>query len=239
MKRLSITLCIFMASIHIMHAVPGRGLAPHSIICFCKPVLHLYSDRPDSIQFPENEREMNDLIAEEQINKFTERGVVATYQGYVTFSDHNGQLLFPRKHTSDEMYYVITRSVRPVISHGETVQHWTIENPKTTRMYYLKRHHNEEQDVTYWNVTELDVEKGQKIPESATIIFSQPEHIIVPTGMFATINGGNLLLPDMYIKKSIPIGPNVLAFLRVNKYFAPVTYAYAYTNDRYATGMRP
>jgi len=231
-----------MISCIIAHSVYGasqRGITPHNIIGFCKPAFHLQSHTPASIRIPRDEREMSEEILQAQINAYTQRGIIATYHGYTTFSDHNGEIRFPRKHTSDDMFYVVTRSIQPVMGQGETVQHFTITKPDEARMYYLERKQDEQQASTYWDVRELDVTQDRKVPASAMVIFSHPEHIIVPVGTFATIDDGNLILPDMYVTKDMPIGPNALAFLRVNKYFAPVTRAHTYTADRYATGLRP
>ncbi len=234
-----IYILILCAGMWTYSEIQQRAMAPHTIMCFCKPAPHLYADKPENIQLPQTDQDLQNAILKSQIDRFTKRGIIATYHGYVTFSDQNGQLLFPRKHTSDDIFYVVTRNIRPVISHGETVRSFIIENPKQTRMYYLQRKQNEKQNITYWEVKEIEVTDEQHIPPSSMIIFSNPDHIIVPTGTFTTIDGGNLLLPDLYIKKGIPIGPNVLAFLPLSKYFAPVTHTYAYTSDRYATSTRP
>lgn len=238
MRRICSIILMLCMSTYAQQEIEYGKMAPHTIMCFCKPAVHLYADQPGNIELPKTTQELQDKIFEAQIERFTRRGVLATYHGYVTFSDQNGQILFPRKHTRDDMFYVVTRKVRPVITYGETVQHFTIDNAEATRMYYLKRMQDEDNNVTYWDVSELEVKAGQHIPPSAMIIFSNPEHIIVPTGIFKTIDGGSLLLPDLYIKKGIPIGPNVLAFLPLNKYFTPVNHTYAYTSDRYATGTR-
>jgi len=231
-------ICVFLYTIGT-YTAPPQGMAPHAIICFCKPAVHLQADAPRSVEVTFEPGGMSKQILDTQIQKYSTHGVIGAYHGYVALSDHNGQLLFPRKHTSDEIYYVITRSIAPKMGKNDTVQKFYVTKPEQARMYYLKRMRDNEDEKPYWKVTELEVDDKQPIPAASIMIFSNPDHIIVPTGKFTTIDGGTLLMPDLYVKKSIPIGPNALAFLRVNRYFAPVTHVYAYTADRYATGMRP
>jgi len=215
-----------------------RGMAPHNIIVYCKPALHLYEEQPEHIRLPD-EQEMQKALQEGAIRDNKQEGVCAAYHGYTTFSNHRGKMSFPRKHSQEDIFLIITRGITPVFSHDETIQYLQITRAKETRMYYLKRVKDTEKNTAHWNVSELSVEERQSIPPSGLIIFARPEHVIVPTGTFDTIPGGTLLLPEIYIKQSMPNSVNSLAFLRINRYFAPVRRTQAYQPNRYATGILP
>jgi len=237
--KLRILIILYAAVTLSLTGAPPRGLAPHTIMCFFKPAYHLQEDMPERVEIPRSTEEIQDIIANQQINGYTREGIVATYHGHVGFSNHAGEIVFPRKHTKDDMFIVVTRSIRPQVVEGETVSFFTLDAAQHTRMYYLQRKTDTEEETPYWDVSEVSVENGDRLPASAVTIFAKPENVVVPTGKFATIKGENLLLPNIYVKKSMAIGPSALAFLDVSKYFAPIRYVRKYTSDRYTTGVRP
>src|SRR5579862_4552201 len=130
-------------------------------------------------------------------------GIFATYGGYLTTSDNNGMLSFPRKHENPTINILITQQITPSVMTENTLHHWELEAGVPAKMYTATRQQDTVADLFYWDVQEAPLPEDNRIPLDAIIIFAKPKHIYVPIGITPTKNKPNLILPDIFVKKGI------------------------------------
>ena len=66
-------------------------------------------------------------------------GIFATYGGFLTVSDLNGEITFPRKHRKPFIYLIITEKMSPIIRSGNTIDHWELVEDTPVEMYKFEQ----------------------------------------------------------------------------------------------------
>ncbi len=167
------------------------------------------------------------------------QGIYATYSGFSAYSDGNGQITFPRKHTSELITLVVTPHMQPIIFQGTSVQYFTIDPDTPAAWYTFTRGINPLDNKLSWLIRSVSIPKNRRIPAHAIVINAQPQEIIIHEGLTPTYPSPNMILPDIYAANSISTTLDALSFLQVNRYFAPVKTIYAYGTNRYAVLAMP
>jgi hypothetical protein len=127
-------------------------------------------------------------------------GVSASYLGYFTISDKNGQITFPRRQQSDTIYILITPQVQPQYMLDQTLVAYWITCPEEPAMFYqIKRKQNKALHTYYFETKKLKT--PEKIPLNTIIIYTHPENIHVKTGISLNTYSSNFILPNVYAKK--------------------------------------
>jgi len=169
-------------------------------------------------------------FARHQIEKIAEHnlraGIFATYAGYVHASDVKGQLTFPRKHTQPFLYVIVTSKIVPILMIQNTIHHWEIAPGAPYAVYTFERKKDEETKHYFWDVQQLPALKDKVIPLESLVIFAQPDHLYIPTGITLTKNNPNLILPDIYVKKGFNLIKNSLYVLNINQYLGQTNRHY-------------
>lgn len=217
-----------------------RPISPHIITFFVEP----YEEQPTKDQQKiqkviETPGKLNHTILKKRLLNTRNQGLYATYFGFVTHSDANGQVTFPRKHLKDEITFVVTQRIKPVMLKGNTVHHFDLGATIDAAYYQLVRKQDSSKKFFYWDAKKIDIPTNRRIPISAIVLFAKPDNVIMYEGATVTDNNQNLVLPPIYVKPTITTGINALAFLKISKYFRPIKFVYNYTPERYATMIKP
>lgn len=153
-------------------------------------------------------------------------GVMATYAGYLAFSDTNGQMSFPRKHEASRIHLVITPAITPVLMMSNTIHHWELEIGTPAAMYNIERKLDPETNLAYWDTQEEPLPENNEIPLEALIIFDRPKDIYVPIGITVVKQTPNLVLPDIYLKQVQSTEEQAFYLLNIRMFFGTVNHLY-------------
>lgn len=147
-------------------------------------------------------------------------GIFGTYAGYLTVSDFFGNLIFPRLHHGSFVYLIVTTKMTPIMMIGNTIHHWELEEGTPVKMYKAELKKDDETKLLYWDMQEVPVPENKEIPsKQGIVILARPQDIYVPLGIMPTVDSPHLLLPDLYVKKSINKVSNALYMLNINFFF--------------------
>lgn len=148
-------------------------------------------------------------------------GIFCIYSGYITTSDLNGQVIFPRKHIEPKITIIVTRSITPIIMLENTVHHWEIANRNITKMYEVERKHDAATRAYFWDTKEVKIPADNIISEDSIVIIANPKHVYIAEGIIPTIKDPQLLLPNIYIKNNIEKLSNSLYIFNIKNFLAP------------------
>lgn len=163
------------------------------------------------------------------------QGVAAFYLGYVSFSDHNGQLIFPRKQQKSKMQLLITKKIQPVyIVAPSTIAYWILDKHQQAEMYEFQLHQDAQTQLYYINTTKIELPVDHKIALNTIILTANPKNIYIPLGATITHYSPNLILPPIYIKKHFDNSYNALYTLSIKQYFDQVDLEYKHENNNIA-----
>lgn len=162
-------------------------------------------------------------------------GILSTYAGYLALSNADGQTTFPKKHILPFVYLLITPKIAPILIAGNTIHHWEIAEPHLATMYKVERIHDNQQELYYWNITEVPIPTNQRVPLESITILTKPAHVYVPLGTTLTEESNNLILPPIFIKKRTKINTTALYMLNVRQFFGHSSPLYKKGTKRYLT----
>jgi len=156
----------------------------------------------------------------------------ATYGGFFVSSNHNGQIILPRKTENPEFYLMITPTIAPSISILNNVSHLIIPNQNPVVMYHL-----ELQDQN-WITTQVTIPDNRQVPLQAIVILTEPENVTLKEGRSPILLNKHLVLPSIYLTKEVN-DQNSLAIPDSRPFLANLKTAYALTPYGYATIQIP
>lgn len=156
------------------------------------------------------------------------QGVMAMYLGNTSLSDKDGQVIFMRGHQKPSVNLLVTQGIQPVyILAPATVQNWMLDKNKPAKMYQFNFDKDQETELYYIEAKEILLPQDHMIPLETIIIIADPSSIFVPLGATITqYNGGNLILPNIYIKNNFDYSYNVLYTNSVKQYFDSIQSQY-------------
>ncbi len=174
------------------------------------------------------------LLLQSNLKHHPRAGVYATYLGWSALSDRNGQVILPRKHDEDRVQLVITRSLQPVMSEEVVIHHFVagFDEPVAFYDFYFKEDYSKK--TAQWTVKKIPTPPSRIIPLNAVVLIAAPDQMYIKEGTFPALKGGNLILPTLYARSNLTPGKNAIYFLRINRYFAPVEYAWRFATTQYA-----
>lgn len=168
------------------------------------------------------------------IDKNLISGIFATYAGYITQSDADGQISFPRETVSPIVYLVTTPRITPMNINDTTIHHWDFEEKTPISMHKMERKKDPTTGAVFWHVTEQSVPENQVVPMASILIFAKPKYIHIPQGITLTKDTPNLHLPDIYVKPGINKLGNALYVLHIRHFFGPMKRALKKEKKHYA-----
>ena len=174
-------------------------------------------------EYPDINNQVNKGKSPHTIQKHaSNHGIYATYYGYKTISDTNGQFTFPVKQNELEFHILVVNNPLPQFMLFNTIHHFMVPE-KTDFLYYsVAQKEDEKLKLTYWDTQEASLQKDRHIPLDTIIIYAHPNEIYVPTGVSVTQKSAQLVLPTIYAKSTIKLSQNVIAFLDNSEFFAAI-----------------
>lgn len=173
------------------------------------------------------------MIIKSQLRRSLISGIYASYAGFISSSDYNGEMIFPRKTTHDSLTLVITPAVDPVMLKGKTVNNLMVKKNEPVKVYTCTRKQELRKKYYYWDVESAHL-NSSRLPWYAIIFFADPTTLTLDLGTYVTEGGVHLLLPPLFNSKENFKQSEALRLLKINRFFAPVKKTYRFTKDRYA-----
>ena len=147
-------------------------------------------------------------------------GIQAAYAGYITISDKNGQITFPRLQQNDTIHVLITPEIEPEFMMSPTlISHWITRHNRPAAYYEIARKKHKGLKTYYFDVKKLTT--PQEISLNTIIIFAHPDHITVPVGVSLNTYSTNFILPELQAQKVNTI-KNSLYTLSIKQYFEQI-----------------
>jgi hypothetical protein len=162
------------------------------------------------------------------------QGIYASYLGYITYTDYNGQVILPNKESKDELTVVVTSQIYPVMLQGLTVHHFEIPHETDAHFYRYALVHDEKHKKSHWNISRMERPASSQVPDNALIILAKPQDIEIVPGTFEAHASPNFILPDIYVHTGIDTPFCVLKFVKINRFFEPLTLEKQYQEQSYS-----
>jgi hypothetical protein len=168
------------------------------------------------------------------VNHNPAAGIFATYAGQLTASGTDGQLTFARRQESPQLKLLITEKMEPIFQVGTTIQYWELKPDVPAALYSITQDRDQDTEIEFWKVERSKLPKNRKISIDTIIIFAKPETTYVPEGITPIKHpGADLVLPDIFIKKSIDSLASSLYILNLKRLFAQVQNMYQVKDKGY------
>jgi len=178
-------------------------------------------------------QKLSQYILRAMVKKYIPSGIFCTYKGYVTASDLNGQVIFPRRHKDPIINLLITNKIVPIFMLGNTIHHWEIEEKTPAKMYQVERKLDRSAGAYFWEVQPVPVPQNRIITENIIVILAKPKYFYIPTGISMTTNNPQLRLPDIYVRPGICKEPTALYMLTIKNFFQTITFKYKKETAKY------
>lgn len=197
-------------------SVIEEGLEPHKVV----QALESYVDK----QLPSK---IATKAAQGSLRKdgvLQQSGFLALYGGYSDYSDNDGRIAFPLRHTTPKLYLVITPKIKLETIKGNTVSHPTfaLDKGAPVKMYLFEKKQDNHKNY-FWHVSEQPVPPDYKINPISMVILTNPANIYVPLGDFMANDSPQMTLPSLYVVGLQGNDRSVLAALDMMYNFEPVT----------------
>jgi hypothetical protein len=152
----------------------------------------------------------------------TTEGIFSSYWGYLTASNFNGQLLFPRKQQSDTINILITERITPIFMIGNTIHHWQLDPTSSADLYTFSRTQDEKTKEYYWDISKQPLPENRRIQLDTIVIFARPKDMYIAQGKIPTDANPNLILPPIYAKKTLNSLAPALWIIKMRQFFKPI-----------------
>ena len=147
-------------------------------------------------------------------------GIMCLYGGNVAHSDKNGQIIFKRNQQTPNIYFLVTKSIRPAYMIApSTVHNWMLDPKESAKLYFAEFKTNDKLELYYFEISEAELPSDKNIPLNTIIFIADPNDIFIPTGATLTDLSQNLILPNIYIKRGFCFLHNSLYTLAIKQYF--------------------
>lgn len=213
-------------------------IAPYSITFFIRPLpatLHQNAQERIEKMAAKPGKLAQKRLTREFNPKSLYSGIYVAHLGQLARSSVHGQVTFPRKNTTNSLNVLITEDIKPLLinpSHTTTLSGFLLDPKARSSFYLYQLVQSPETGLLTWHVSEQALPKD-KIPNDAMIIFADPKSIFVPLGPTITQSSDNLVLPTIYALNTGKPTLNALRFLKIRKFFHPVTFKYNYLPQGY------
>jgi hypothetical protein len=163
----------------------------------------------------------------------TTEGIFSTYWGYITSSNFNGQIRFPRKQLSEQLHVLVTERITPVVMFGNTLHHWEIDPSALSQLYSYVRSTDTKTKITSWKIEKVPLPENKKIQLDTIVLFAKPSAIYIPEGIIPVEPNPNLIMPPIYVKKNINSTIPALWIIKMRQFFKPVSQEIKKVSETY------
>lgn len=207
----------------------------HKIMFFVRE----YPSLKDTIDVEKFLKKMQDpekaarKILKLQLRAYAKPGLFASYGGFITVSNNEGKIVFPRKHQRPFVYMIVTPDVTPVLMLGKTVHHWELHAHLPVEVYRFEFKQDSETQLYYWDVQPDERPADNSVPLDSIVVIGKPKNIYIPTGITIKKDSPHLFLPDIYARKGFNILTNSLNTLKAKHFFHQATPFYKKAGEKY------
>lgn len=160
------------------------------------------------------------LFKERYLKQPIIEGIFSTYWGYLSLSNVDGQIIFPRNHTKDSANLLITEKITPIMMIGATVHHWELDQSVPAQIFSVERKQDPETKLYFWDTQKEELPSNNIIQLDTIVLFAKPKNIYIPTGITISDNKPQLFLPDIYAKKGMNKIAQALWLLNIKHFFS-------------------
>jgi hypothetical protein len=147
-------------------------------------------------------------------------GFMAVYAGYIGYSDHDGILSFPLRHTAPKIYLAITNEIRLIKVRGNTISHREyVPDEAPVQLYSFEKKQDEKENLVYWHVQEEKIPSNNKVNPLTIVLLTKTKNVVVAPGDYLTNPGIQLVLPDVYIVGNVDSVNTTLKSLDYKHFF--------------------
>jgi hypothetical protein len=152
-------------------------------------------------------------------------GNMATYFGFLDYSNKDGRIAFPLRHTpANKAYILITEKIKLVEIQKNTIGYAEIEDEKKSQIYLYEKK-KDENDMLYWHVKQTKTPKNKRINKQTITFLTKPKNIFIEEGDFLTTENKNLILPNnIYVVGNASNTKNLLAVLDFARFLEPIEF---------------
>jgi len=152
-------------------------------------------------------------------------GFMALYSGYVDYSDSNGLISFPLRHTTPKLYVVITPRIKLIDVKGQTISHQEfVTTPDNQTKIYLFEKKQDQNKLFFWQVSEQQIPTNNRISPLSVVILSKPKNLYISIGDFIANDSKHIIIPNnIYVTGNIDNGKVILNSLNNIRFFEPIT----------------
>lgn len=161
-------------------------------------------------------------------------GIFATYGGWLTASDLNGELSFPWRHARPFIHLLVTEELTPIVRSGNTIDHWELQEGVPVMAYRMEQKWDDSARAMYWDISQEPAPTNNVVPVESIVIFADPKYVYVPLGIQLFKETEHLILPDIYIKHGINLTQNALYIVNLSHYFGGIIPMYKKDKARYS-----
>lgn len=148
-------------------------------------------------------------------------GFAALYGGYCEFSNRDGTISLPLRHTAPKLYIAITPDFTLVRVKEQTFSHAEYKTGVPTVLYQLDRI-KDQSNLTLWDIKEIPLPANKNINPLTVILLTKPNNLYIPTGKFLTPESTHLVIPDIYVVGYVDNDNTLLQALDQKIYFEPI-----------------
>lgn len=158
-----------------------------------------------------------------EILKPHQGGILSLYAGYSDYSNNDGLIKFPLRHSGDKIYVAISENVKLVKTVSNTISHIEFLAPEVApaELYEMNKK-VDEAEITYWEVKKIPLPENKIIPATSLIILTKPKNIIIPEGDALSVKTNHLVLPPIYLVGNNNYVQTVTRLLNIQQYFEPM-----------------
>jgi len=161
--------------------------------------------------------------------------IYGLYNGELASVNNLGFLSFSRTTQYPDFTLIITQEIQPVLLHTNTINHWLLSKPAETALYVIKQHKDPETKLVYWKTQSVNIPLDRQVPIHAITILAKPDDVYVPLGITPTTKLPNIVLPALYVRRSLDPLKQALFVLNIKQFFAPAHTISKFDKLTYAT----
>jgi len=127
-------------------------------------------------------------------------GFFCTYGGYCDYSDDDGLIAFPLRHTAPKIYLLIARTIKMESIKPNTISHPEIPTETAAKLYVFEKKEDPKRGYYYWDIRPQELPEDGKINDITLVIMTNPDNIYVPIGKKIIFTPSpHLILPPIYV----------------------------------------
>ncbi len=155
-------------------------------------------------------------------------GFLAVYSGYIDYSNKDGLISFPLRHTpATKTYLLITKEIILNAVKGNTFAYATTTttiNNNNAKLYSFEKK-KDKNEIYYWEAKKIDLPEDGRINPLTITLITKPKNTFIEEGDFKSEESGNLILPNnIYIVGNKTNTKILLKSLEISRHLEPIDY---------------